>query len=79
MSLYEIEPGTATASYIHDCEHEVSVLSGKWVVTGQNGEVALGEGEVIYIPPAEHHQLASRGDEVLLFLLVLLIPQRIFL
>ena len=76
LRLYEMEPGSATASCIRYWEHQLFVLSGKGVVVGQNGEVPLGEGDVVYIPPAEHHQFANRGDEVLRFLMVLPIPQR---
>ena len=76
LRLYEMESGSSTASYIRYWEHQLFVLSGKGVVTGQNGEVPLGEGDVVYIPPAEHHQFANRGDEVLRFLMVLPIPQR---
>ena len=76
LRLYEMEPGSATAVCIHYWEHEVFVLSGKGVVTGQNGEVPLGEGDVVYIPPAEHHQFVNRGDDVLRILMVVPIPQR---
>jgi mannose-6-phosphate isomerase-like protein (cupin superfamily) len=71
LRLYEMEPGSATASCIRYWEHQLFVLSGKGVVIGQNGGVPLGEGDVVYIPPAEPHQFANRGDEVLRFLMVL--------
>lgn len=76
LRLYEVEAGSATPTHIHYWEHEVFVLSGKGVVTGQNGEVPLCEGDVVYVPPAEHHRFVNRGDDVLRFLMVLPIPQR---
>jgi oxalate decarboxylase/phosphoglucose isomerase-like protein (cupin superfamily) len=43
---------------------------------GKEGEIPGDEGNVVYIPPAEHHQFVNRGDKVLRFLKVLPIPQR---
>ena len=37
LRLYEMEPGSATASYIRWWEHQLFVLSGKGGVTGQDG------------------------------------------
>ena len=45
-------------------------------MTGEEGEIPGDEGDVVYIPPAEHHQFVNRDDEVLRFLMVLPIPQR---
>ena len=75
MRLYEIEPGAATAACVHYWDHEVFVLSGEGAVVGGEGETPLGEGDVVYVPPGEHHQFVNRGDEVLRFLMVLPIPQ----
>ena len=75
LRLYEMEPGAATTAQSHYWEHEVFVLSGKGVVAGEEGEIPLGEGDVVYVPAAERHRFVSRGDEVLRFLMVLPMAQ----
>jgi oxalate decarboxylase/phosphoglucose isomerase-like protein (cupin superfamily) len=45
-------------------------------MAGEEGKIPRDEGNVVYIPPAEHHQFVNRGDAVLRFLKVLPIPQR---
>ena len=75
LRLYEMEPGAATAAQIHYWEHEVFVLSGSGVIAGDEGEIPLGEGDVVYVSPAERHRFVNRGDEVLRFLMVLPIAQ----
>ena len=76
LRLYEMEPGSATAICIRYWEHQLFVLSGKGVVIGQNGEVPLGAGDVVYIPPADHHRIADRSTVVLRFLMELPILKR---
>ena len=75
LRLYEMEPGATTTAQCHYWEHEVFVLSGRGVVVGGVGELPLGEGDVVYVPPAERHRFVNRGDEVLRFLMVLPISQ----
>jgi len=71
LRLYELEPGAATGTHTHYWEQDVFVLSGRGVVVGEQGEIPLGKGDVVYMPPAERHRLVNRGDEVLCFLMVL--------
>ena len=75
LRLYEIEPGATTTAQCHYWEHEVFVLSGRGVVVGEEGEIPLGEGDVIYVPPAKRHRFVNNGDEALRFLMVLPIAQ----
>ena len=75
LRLYEMEPGAATAAQSHYWEHEVFVLAGRGVVAGKEGEIPLGEGDVVYVPPAERHRFVNSGDEVLRFLMMLPITQ----
>jgi quercetin dioxygenase-like cupin family protein len=76
MRLYEIEPRAATASCTHYWETEVLIMAGNGAVSGEHDEIPLDEGDVLYVPAAEQHGYANRGDEVLRFLVVLPIPQR---
>jgi quercetin dioxygenase-like cupin family protein len=75
LRLYEMEPEAATAAQSHYWEHEVFVLSGSGVIAGGESEIPLGEGDVVYVAPAERHRFVNRGDEVLRFLMVLPIAQ----
>ena len=62
--------------YLRWWEHEAFVLPRRGAMIGEEGEIPGDEGNVVYIPPAEHHQFVNRGDKVLRFLKVLPIPQR---
>jgi quercetin dioxygenase-like cupin family protein len=75
LRLYEMEPGAATTAQSHFWEHEVFVLSGRGVAVGEEGETALGEGDLVYVPSAERHRFVNSGSEILRFLMVLPIAQ----
>jgi quercetin dioxygenase-like cupin family protein len=71
LRLYEVEAGAATAAHTHYWEQDVFVLSGTGVVVGEEGELPLSEGDVIYVPPGEWHQFINSGSRVLRLLVVL--------
>lgn len=75
LRLYEMEPGAATLAQSHYWEHDVFVLCGRGAVVGDEGEILLGEGDVVYVPPAERHRFVNKGTDVLRFLMVLPITQ----
>ncbi len=75
LRLYEMEPGAATTAHTHYSEYEVFVLSGKGAVVGKEGEIPLGGGDAVYVPPTERHQFVNGGDEELCFLMGLPITQ----
>jgi quercetin dioxygenase-like cupin family protein len=75
MRLYDLIPGAKTRAHTHYWEHEVFVLSGTGAVIGYEGEIVLGEGDIVYVPPGEQHQFVNTGDEAFRFLMVLPIPQ----
>jgi quercetin dioxygenase-like cupin family protein len=75
LRLYEIKPGAATTAHSHYWEHQAFVLSGSGVVLGGDRESSLGEGDLVYVPPAERHQFVNRGKDLLRFLMVLPIAQ----
>jgi DNA-binding NarL/FixJ family response regulator len=62
LKLYELAPGVVGPVHIHVWEDEVFVLRGSGAVVGPEGEVAIGEGDVLYIPPRERHQFVNQGD-----------------
>ena len=73
MKLYELAPATIGPVHTHAWEDEVFVLRGNGAVVGPEGEVAIGEGDVIYIPPRERHQFVNKGERELCLLMA--IPQ----
>ncbi len=73
MKLYELAPATIGPVHTHAWEDEIFVLRGKGAVVGAEGEVAIGEGDVIYIPPRERHQFVNKGEQELCLLMA--IPQ----
>jgi quercetin dioxygenase-like cupin family protein len=75
MRLYELEPEGVTTAHAHYWEHQVFVLSGLGAVIGEESETLLGEGDIVYVPPLEHHQFANKGDKMLRFLMTFPIPR----
>ena len=73
MKLYELAPATIGPVHTHAWEDEIFVLRGNGAVVGPEGEVAIGEGDVIYIPPRERHQFVNKGERELCLLMA--IPQ----
>ena len=71
LRLCEMEAGAATAAHTHYWEREAFVVSGKGAVVGEKGEIPLGEGDVVYVPPGEWHQFVNTGHRTLCFLVVL--------
>ncbi len=71
LRLYEMETGATTTAQSHYWRHEVFAGSGRGVMAGEGGEIPPGEGDVVYVPPKEHHRFVNHGDEMLRFLVVL--------
>ncbi|MFQ5710738.1 MAG: cupin domain-containing protein [Candidatus Geothermarchaeales archaeon] len=74
MRLFTMEAGGSSPLHSHPWEHEVFVLEGRGLVRGEEGERAFGEGDVIFIPPNEIHQLRNTGDVDVRF--ICLIPYK---
>ncbi len=75
LRLYEIERGRATTAHTHYWEHQLFVLSGRGAVIAGDQEALLGEGDIVYIPAVERHQLINKGEQPFRFLVALPIPQ----
>ena len=71
LRLYELEPGAATATQTHYWEQEVFVLSGTGAVVGEEGQIPLGEGDMVYVTPGDWYQFVNSGPRVLRVLVVL--------
>jgi len=68
MRLFEMEPGGCTPHHTHPWEHEVFILSGTGVVTGEDGEKQFKPGDVVFVPSHEEHQFKNTGYENAMFL-----------
>jgi len=74
MRHFEIAPGGYTPLHTHPWEHEVFILSGEGTVRGNEGEVAFGPYDVIFMPGGEEHQFRCTGSEPVK--LLCLVPTR---
>ena len=58
MRIIEAAPGTeGPPLHQHDYEHEMYILEGQGIVVGNDGEKKFKQGDVIFIPPNEKHQI----------------------
>jgi quercetin dioxygenase-like cupin family protein len=74
MRVFEIEPGGCTPLHQHPWEHEMFVFQGEGSIVREGKEVNISEGEVIFIPPDEVHQIKNPFSKTLK--LICLIPSR---
>ncbi len=70
MRVFEVEPGNSTPYHSHWWEHEVFVLSGQGVVSGQE-EAPIKAGSVIFVAPNEQHCFVNNSHEPLRFICVI--------
>jgi quercetin dioxygenase-like cupin family protein len=70
MRYFEVQPGGNSAFENHPEVHQVYVLRGKGKVLLGKEYHDIAEGDVIYIPPNEQHELRAAQDEVLGFICV---------
>ena len=72
MRVFELSPAGHTPRHSHSWEHEIFVHTGKGAVL-QNGQwVNIEQGDAVFIPGNEEHQLKNTGTDMLVF--VCLIP-----
>jgi len=68
LRVFIVDVGGYTPLEKHKHEHEVFILQGKALVRGEDAEVIVKEGSVIFIPSWEEHQFRNVGEEKLQFL-----------
>lgn len=72
MRVFELSPEGHTPKHSHDWEHEIFVHSGTGAVWRDGQWVGITQGNVIFIPGNEEHQIKNTGTGSLTF--VCLIP-----
>jgi quercetin dioxygenase-like cupin family protein len=75
MRVFEVEPGSSTPSHSHPWEHEVFVLSGEGVVTGEQGKTSIGSGSVVFVAPNEPHCFVNTTSQTLRFICLIPLQQ----
>ena len=65
MRLFEIKPEGNTPLHQHNWEHEIFVLEGNGVIRDKKDEKPVKQGDVLFIPPMEWHQIVNNNDEMM--------------
>jgi quercetin dioxygenase-like cupin family protein len=66
LVVFRIAPGQAVAPHRNASTVLLTVLSGRGFVSGEEGEVPVGAGEVIAYEPNELHGMRAGDDELTL-------------
>jgi mannose-6-phosphate isomerase-like protein (cupin superfamily) len=71
--IAEIAPeppeGPGRGPHLHDgFEETIYVLRGSGLTVAESGEIAIGEGDIVLIPPNEKHMTRNTGREPLVLL-----------
>ena len=62
MRVFELQPGGYSPHHSHAWEHEVFVLKGSGAVVRDGQDVPVSQGDVLFIPPDETHQLKNTSE-----------------
>jgi len=68
MRLFEMEPGGFSPLHRHPWEHEIFILEGKGLATDGKDGKEFKEGDFIFIPSDEVHQLRNASQTTVKFL-----------
>jgi quercetin dioxygenase-like cupin family protein len=74
MRVGELQEGASTPLHSHDFEHEVFVLSGLGKVFAGGQELAVREGDAVFIPPMEEHRFVNQGHDLFRFICCIPLP-----
>ena len=72
MRVFTISPGGHTPQHAHDWEHEMFVHAGAGEIYGNGQWNPLQEGNAVFIPANEVHQMRNTGGDDLV--VVCLVP-----
>jgi quercetin dioxygenase-like cupin family protein len=68
MRLFEMDPGGFSPLHSHPWEHEIFILEGKGLATNGKDGKEFKEGDFIFIPSDEVHQLRNTSQKLVKFL-----------
>jgi quercetin dioxygenase-like cupin family protein len=64
VTLVQIDPGGVIEPHSHEAGYETAyVISGTGILTLPDGDIALGPGDGVTVPPQTVHSLRNTGDE----------------
>lgn len=70
----KLEPGCSVGYHVHHGESETFyILSGKGRYSDNGKECEVGAGDVTFTPDGEGHSLENIGDDVLEFILLIVV------
>ena len=73
-SLIQVKPGEEVEYHMHIGESEsFFILSGKGVYNDNGNKVDVAPGMVTYTPSGEGHAIKNTGDEMLVFVALILV------
>ena len=75
IRYFEIPPGGKSSLDQHAHDHGIYVLKGRGRVLMGSELTEVTPGDIIYIPPQEHHQFTNNGAEPLGMLCVVAPPR----
>jgi quercetin dioxygenase-like cupin family protein len=67
MRVFEVAPGGFTPKHAHDWEHEIFIHAGAGEVYGNGVWNAVRDGDIVFVPPSEEHQLRNTGETTFVF------------
>jgi mannose-6-phosphate isomerase-like protein (cupin superfamily) len=75
VTLVQVDPGVVIGLHSHGEGHETAfVLSGQGVLGLPEGEVVLGPGDGVTVPPKTPHTLRNSGEEPMQILAIHIPP-----
>ena len=70
----KLEPGSSVGYHVHHGESETFyILSGKALYNDNGTEMELSAGDVTFTPDGEGHSIENIGDDVLEFMLMIVV------
>jgi quercetin dioxygenase-like cupin family protein len=77
MRYFVIRRGGSSPLHSHDWEHEMFVVRGEGYVFDGNKKTKVREGDAIFIPPNQTHQMLNENSETLEVLCLIPIKREI--
>jgi quercetin dioxygenase-like cupin family protein len=71
VRYYQVGTGGFTRKEDHPYDHGIVILHGEGEVIIGDQKTAFSQGDVIYIPPDEEHQLINTGPDTMGFICII--------
>lgn len=71
MRFFELLKGGYSPEHAHEWEHEIIIHSGEGEILCEDKWVPVRQGNVIFVPGHEAHQIRNSGEQPLVFACVI--------